>query len=100
MIHPALAEVCRQKVGDLRDTQANRLLGDHAFETVRLVEEIILQPASGKLEIGLRGAPAGILTFCAKAKRKNAPAEVSAEAVAKQVKMVAGTGFEPVTFRL
>ena len=101
LIHTAIAAVYRQKVSTLRDTLANPALRDTAVETVRsLVEEIILQPVGGKLEIELRGALAGILSLCADARRKTAPADFSDEAAAVQVKMVAGTGFEPVTFRL
>ena len=52
----------------------------------------------GKLEIELRGELAGILSLCADAKQQK-PAQSGTER-ALQVVLVAGTGFEPVTFRL
>jgi site-specific DNA recombinase len=48
----------------------------------------------GTLQIDVRGDPAGILAISLKSKTPTARAGVS------QVEMVAGTGFEPVTFRL
>ena len=39
-----------------------------------------------------------MLSLCAGAETQKAPAAVAEEAL--QIKMVAGTGFEPVTFRL
>jgi site-specific DNA recombinase len=48
--------------------------------------------------IDLRGELASMLSLCAGAKTQKASAGVTVEAL--QIKMVAGTGFEPVTFRL
>jgi hypothetical protein len=51
---------------------------------------------SRKLEIDLYGDLAGILGLAA---NKNGPLDESDPTI-QQVKLVAGTGFEPVTFRL
>ena len=56
-------------------------------------------PAGDRLEISLRGELAGILALCDGA-RKTKPGTVSGVGLAEQLVMVAGTGFEPVTFRL
>jgi hypothetical protein len=46
----------------------------------------------------LRDKLASMLELCAFGKQQNAPAAVTEEVL--QMKLVAGTGFEPVTFRL
>jgi site-specific DNA recombinase len=58
------------------------------------VKEIILPPDDGALAIDVRGDLAGILAIFTK---RNPPA---ARTRGSQFKMGAGTGFEPVTFRL
>ena len=70
-----------------------------AFERLRaLIEAVVLTPEDGDLTIDLRGELASILMLCAGVETQKASAEVTEEAL--QIKMVAGTGFEPVTFRL
>ncbi len=76
------------------------------MELVRnIVNEIRLTPVAGTIRIELRGELAAILGLAGgtntngggpNSKNPN----VFAGALSKQVKMVAGTGFEPVTFRL
>jgi site-specific DNA recombinase len=71
--------------------------GREAFELIRgLIDAIILTPADGKLEIELRGDLAGILAM-SEAKQAHT---FSPKEKALQIKMVAGVGFEPTTFRL
>ena len=65
-----------------------------------LVSEIVLTPEGGALQIDVRGDLAGILTIAAAGKQKNPPHAGAGSGGGSQVKMVAGTGFEPVTFRL
>ena len=55
-------------------------------------------PEGGVLTIDLRGELAAMLSLCAGAETQKTSAMVTEEVL--QVKMVAGTGFEPVTFRL
>jgi site-specific DNA recombinase len=59
-----------------------------------LVSRIVLTPEHGQVAIGVNGDLAGILAI---AHEKTPPA--SADGVS-QVKLVAGIGFEPMTFRL
>ena len=99
LIHPALPEVYRKRVAELQTSLLDPSSNDEAIEIIRsLIEALILTPVNGKLEIELRGELTGILSLCAGAKQQK-PAQSGTER-ALQVKMVAGTGFEPVTFRL
>ena len=66
-----------------------------ATEALRgLIDQIILTPQDGELQIDVRGDLAGILNISLKRKK---PAGVAGSS---QVEMVAGVGFEPTTFRL
>ena len=70
-----------------------------AFERLRaLIEAVVLTPEDGDLAIDLRGEHASMLSLCAGAETQKASAGVPLEVL--QIKLVAGTGFEPVTFRL
>ena len=94
-LHPNLAEIYRQKVANLRDALNDEATRTEAATMVReLVDRIQLAPdqANG-LQIELVGDLARILAFTNKNPRRADPAGA-------QVTMVAGTGFEPVTFRL
>ena len=98
-LHPNLPEIYRRRVADLTAVLA---AGDDADarELVRgLIEEIRLVPADGHLRIEVRGELAAILRLTEGA-RHSKGADLSIDALSEQVKMVAGTGFEPVTFRL
>ncbi len=97
-LHPHLAEVYRRKVEDLHLALAQDDAGP-ARELVRgLVEAIVLIPEGGRLRVEVRGELAAILRLSGTGKEK-APAG-GPELLVGQIKMVAGTGFEPVTFRL
>ncbi len=97
-LHPNLGEVYRQTVSSLLEVLA-RDDSAEARDVVRgLIEAITLIPEDGKLRVEIRGELASILALSASG--RTAPSAVSAEAVAQQVKMVAGIGFEPMTFRL
>ena len=58
----------------------------------------MLTPEGGDLAIDLRGELASMLSLCRGAGTQKTSAAVTEEVL--QIKMVAGTGFEPVTFRL
>jgi site-specific DNA recombinase len=97
LLHPNLAGLYREKVVGLRDALYEINGRDEAFEKVRsLIEKIVLTPVEGELRIDLHGELAGILSLCNDSKKPTSPSERRAE----QVKMVAGVGFEPTTFRL
>jgi site-specific DNA recombinase len=92
-LHPRLADVYRRKVADLADAlnaEANR---DEAAEILRsLIDGIRLIPEEGTLAVELVGALAGILALT----QKRPPGRTRGA----QTTMVAGIGFEPMTFRL
>jgi site-specific DNA recombinase len=129
LLHPAMAQQYRLRVQQLHDTlkddsEERRVEAADVLRT--LVEDIVLTPVAGKIEIDVRGDLAGILTLSVQRKSlaggagqsqvkmvagagfdHNLPTQkgrpVGAADVrefASQVKLVAGTGFEPVTFRL
>jgi len=97
-LHPNVAEVYRQTVLSLID-----VLGQddnaEARDMVRgLIETITLVPEDGTLRVEIRGELASILSLSAAGCA--APGVAPTAALAQQVKMVAGIGFEPMTFRL
>ena len=68
-------------------------------EAIRaLVEAIVLVPEEGKLAVEVRGELAAILALGQNANTR--PEARLHEALLEQVKLVAGAGFEPATFRL
>ncbi|MGY4567398.1 hypothetical protein ACVWY5_000468 [Bradyrhizobium sp. USDA 3256] len=97
LLHPEMATFYRQQVSALHealqaDTEATRLKAGEVLRS--LVKEIVLTPGDGELKIDVRGDLAGILAVALKTKTPATRAGVS------QFEMVAGIGFEPMTFRL
>ncbi len=97
LLHPNLAEVYRAKVEDISSLIQDPQCKAEAFAIIRgLIDEVCLVPENGALAITIKGELAGILSLCDSKKK---PA-TSYEGRAVQIKMVAGVGFEPTTFRL
>ncbi len=72
-----------------------------ASDVIRsLVSEIVLTPTAGELLVDLRGDLAGILAVASSGMQKSPRSFEAGSVLASQVMLVAGTGFEPVTFRL
>jgi site-specific DNA recombinase len=91
-LHPNLAEIYRAKVAALHEALADEASRDEAFELIRsLIDKVVVTPAEGDLH----GELAGILGLCREGRRGRFDAETAA-----QIKVVAGAGFEPATFRL
>ncbi|WP_439598247.1 recombinase family protein [Falsiroseomonas sp.] len=98
-LHPNLADLYRKRVGDLARILAAEDSAE-AREVVRgLVETIRLLPEAGRLRIEVRGELGAILRLAEAARNDKRPS-ISAGAFIEQIKGDAGTGFEPVTFRL
>ncbi len=97
-LHPKMADVYRRHVANLR--AGLKRDGDSAPSTATqnalraLIQRVVITPADDGVSIDLIGDLAGILRA---ASGKN---EMPAISDGHSVKMVAGTGFEPVTFRL
>ena len=97
LIHPALATIYRDTVEKLEVSLRRPDTGREAFQLIRgLIDAVVLTPLDGKLEIELQGDLAGILALSEAGKTS----AFSAKEKALQIKMVAGRGFEPLTFRL
>jgi hypothetical protein len=86
VLHPAMAEVYRQKVANLVQELNRPELRAEATQALRsLIEEIRLVPENGKLEIEIRGDLAGILALEHKSKHPTAVGD------GVQITLVAGT---------
>ena len=97
-LHPGLAEIYRQKVAALHDALAEEG-GLEVQEAIRsLVEAIVLVPDGAGLAIEVRGDLAAILALGQNANTR--PGGRVHDDLLVQVKLVAGAGFEPATFRL
>ena len=92
-LHPNLAELYRQKVMNLAESLNDEHTRLEAAECIRvLIEEIRLVPENGKLRVELYGELAALINL-AKGHSRSSRTGV-------QVTLVAGRGFEPLTFRL
>ena len=92
-LHPNLPNVYRARVEQLA-VKIEAHDGAEAGALIRgMTESVLLFKADGGFQIEVRGELANILGLAAGGPRK-------AEVLHEQVKMVAGVGFEPTTFRL
>ena len=102
LIHPNMANYYRDQIAALRAALGDELARVQAADLIRkLVDKIVLVPGTDdeghtSLSIDLHGHLAGILSLATKAKR---PLNESGPEVG-YMKLVAGVGFEPTTFRL
>ncbi|WP_220154674.1 hypothetical protein [Paracoccus pantotrophus] len=90
LLHPSMALQYRKRVQQLYDALQDEDEGKRieAADTLRsLVDQIVLTPVDGKVEIDVQGDLAGILTISTQSKNP------AAGATGSQVKMVAGAGF-------
>ena len=93
-LHPGLSDVYRQKVANLTDALNTDDTRTQASDLIReLVSEIRLVPQDDNYEIELVGELAAIMDL---SERRQAQGGGQGAAI----KMVAGVGFEPTTFRL
>ena len=98
LLHPNMGAEYRKQVANLAQVLNREENRGEAADILRsLVDRIELRPnQQGKLEIDLYGDLAGILTLAGKKARPLDQNDLSVQ----QVKVVAGVGFEPTTFRL
>jgi site-specific DNA recombinase len=96
LLHPRMADVYREKVGSLCFALEGEKSRTGAREAIRaLIETILLEPNGDELKITLKGDLAGMLSAARNSKRSPDTGDLMV-----QIKMVAGAGFEPATFRL
>ena len=95
-MHPGIAEIYRHQVERLQEELNRPELRSEAAQVLRgLIDEVRLVSDNGRLEIELAGDLAGILALSVGNKKP-----VTAGRDGLQVTLVAGIGFEPMTFRL
>lgn len=103
-IHPKMAETYRAQITMLIAQLQNPDGMLEAKEGLRgLIDRIVLQPSptGGKLSIHLEGALAALLLLSLGAKQqKGLSDKAQAFESIEEIKLVAGVGFEPTTFRL
>ena len=99
LLHPNMAAIYRQRISALRESLGNEDRKVEAVEVLRtLVDQVSLVPEDDGLSIVLRGELAAI---AANKKRPDFLSETGLLGdLISPVSVVAGTGFEPVTFRL
>ena len=100
LLHPKMGARYRQAVTNLRQALDRKDGRPEAVEILRsLIDRIVLNPDKAATKgylIDIEGELAGILSLCAANKNAaNLP-----ESGIQQIKLVAGAGFEPATFRL
>jgi site-specific DNA recombinase len=97
LVHPGLAEIYRRKIAALHEALEDEATRDEAMELIRsLIEAIVLVPDQGSLKVEVRGELAAILAY---GEGRKKPGRADRD-IAEQIKMVAGVGFEPTTFKL
>ncbi len=100
LIHPSMGGRYRKAVSELRASLADQSAQHEAIEILRsLIDKIVIHPAEAEphgFVIDLEGDLAGILSLCQESKKA---AGLSSDDL-MQIKLVAGVGFEPTTFRL
>ncbi|MHB2170109.1 recombinase family protein [Alsobacter sp. R-9] len=103
-LHPNLADLYRKKVAALHEALQDPRTQAEALDIVRsLIEQVIVRPREGGgFEVELVGEIASMVEVAMGSERKNAARDGAAldAGSRRSVKVVAGTGFEPVTFRL
>ncbi len=96
LLHPRMADVYREKVGNLCLALESEESRTAAREAIRaLIEAILLEPDGERLKITLKGDLAGMLSAARDSKRSPDTGDLMV-----QIKLVAGAGFEPATFGL
>jgi DNA invertase Pin-like site-specific DNA recombinase len=99
LLHPNLAQIYRDRVADLEPLLAHDTLSTDAMDRLRaLIDEVVLTPTRyHQLDITLKGDIVAMLYLAFYDSKK--PGTVPRDGL-EQVKLVAGAGFEPATFRL
>ena len=94
-LHPNLAELYRRKVENLHQALTDPGTRAEAIEILRgLIERVIMRPVDKGFEIELIGEIANMVKLPASA------GSFDHDPFRSSVKVVAGAGFEPATFRL
>jgi DNA invertase Pin-like site-specific DNA recombinase len=99
-LHPNLAAIYRRKVAELAAALADPEIRPQALETIRgLITRVTVRDSAEGLALELEGALTAMIGLAQNAKSPPGGG-LDDGLVDRSVKVVAGTGFEPVTFRL
>jgi site-specific DNA recombinase len=94
-LHPNLPQLYRKEVARLRDALADPLTRDEAVDQLRrLMTKVTVRAGEGHVELVVEGALTAMLAL-----GSGARAKAFAGCSKSTVKVVAGAGFEPATFR-
>jgi site-specific DNA recombinase len=97
-LHPNLAQVYRRQVERLHQALDHPEIRDEAVQVLRgLIEHVLIKPADKGFEIEIVGEIAKMVELGLGPKTKQANLDGR---LTRSVKVVAGVGFEPTTFRL
>jgi len=101
-LHPNLAALYRRKVGSLHELLGSEATRTEATEIIRsLVDQVTFRPSAGDaLQIDLVGDLARMVHLAQNPSENRPLSGAVPEEFACSVKVVAGVGFEPTTFRL
>ncbi len=113
-LHPNMAHVYKEKVAALADALRADRTDHEAFESIRaLLDKVILHPTEAGFAFDIEGELAAIFSLASPVngawrdfeiagnhKYTAVPEALGTAALKEQIKMVAGAGFEPATFRL
>ncbi len=98
-LNPNMSEIYRRKVIELAVTLADPAIAQPARDVIRgLIERVAVRWDDGQPVVILDGALTALIGLAQNAKSTAGAGRVGIEL--SSVKVVAGTGFEPVTFRL
>ena len=103
LLHPNLSALYRRKIEQLHVALADPSIRDEALGILRgLIEAVIMHPRDNGFTVELVGEIANMVTLAlAPQYNKAASGEAAVHEVHRRsVKVVAGVGFEPTTFRL
>ena len=103
-LHPAGIEVYRSKVADLERALGNQDIRDEAATALRtMIDVVVLTPdveSVDRLRVELHGDLATVLSLSRIGDDGSSMTSPRTPAKGSQLSVVAGTGFEPVAFRL
>ena len=101
-LHPNLAAIYRRKVAALQNLLENDATRTEAVEIIRsLVDQVIFRPTTeAGLEVELVGDIARMVHLAQNSNENKPVSGAVLDEFARSVKVVAGVGFEPTTFRL
>ncbi|WP_424988967.1 recombinase family protein [Microbulbifer sp. S227A] len=99
-LNPNLSELYRRKVQDLSDTLTDPEIRPQALELIRsLIERVTIKHADDGVIVALDGALVGMIGLAQNAKSPSGEGPCTNIDISS-IKVVAGVGFEPTTFRL